>query len=182
MTVPAASSSSQDSPPSPPAPAAIYWQLLLVITLPFFLLDQLTKWAVLWKLGVDESHPVVPGFFYLVHWYNTGAAFSMFSNSNPFFMGLSAVAVVVLVVLAWRGMFRDRVSRLGWALLLAGVLGNLTDRIIHGHVVDFLLFDLHVRFANPWPAFNVADSCICVAAGLFLLQSFREGKQGTGSS
>src|SRR3989442_8800056 len=49
------------------------------------------------------------------------------------------------------------------ALLLAGVMGNLTDRLIHGHVTDFLLVNLHVRLADPWPAFNVADSCICIA-------------------
>jgi signal peptidase II len=72
--------------------------------------------------------------------------------------------------------FPDRWSRWGVALLLSGIFGNLTDRIVHGHVVDFLLFDLHVRFANPWPAFNVADSCICVAVALFLIGSFRAPK------
>jgi signal peptidase II len=66
------------------------------------------------------------------------------------------------------------VGRIGWALLLAGILGNLTDRLWHGSVVDFLLFDLHVPYAHPWPAFNVADSCIFVAAALFIWQSFRE--------
>ena len=60
------------------------------------------------------------------------------------------------------------------ALLLAGVMGNLTDRITHGHVIDFLLFDLHIPFAHPWPAFNVADSCICIAVGCFIFHSFRQ--------
>ena len=81
------------------------------------------------------------------------------------------------MILARRGLFRDRLSRLGWALLIAGILGNLTDRLWHGFVVDFLLFDLHIPFAHPWPAFNVADSCICVATGLFVIQSFREQKE-----
>jgi signal peptidase II len=57
------------------------------------------------------------------------------------------------------------------ALLLAGILGNLTDRLLHGHVIDFLLFNLHVRYADPWPAFNVADSCISIAVVLFIIQS-----------
>ncbi|MDQ6623651.1 MAG: signal peptidase II, partial [Verrucomicrobiota bacterium] len=60
---------------------------------------------------------------------------------------------------------------------LAGVLGNLTDRFLHGHVIDFLLFDLHVPFAHPWPAFNVADSCICVAVFCFIVQTLRQEKR-----
>ena len=154
--------------------------LLLAVTLPLYLLDQATKWTVLTNLELNTERTVIPGFFDLVHWRNFGAAFSMFSdqsgNSNTFFIALSCVALVVLAALAWRGKFADRSSRLGWALLLAGILGNLTDRILHGSVIDFLLFDLHVPFAHPWPAFNVADSCIFVAAGLFIWQSFREEK------
>ena len=155
---------------------------LLLFTLPLYLLDQATKWAVLRNIPLDSDSrlPVIPGFFDLVHWRNFGAAFSLFSdksaNSNGFFILLSCVALAVLAVLAWRGKFQDRTSRVGWALLLAGILGNLTDRVLHGSVVDFLLFDLHVPYANPWPAFNVADSCIFVAAGLFIWQSFREEK------
>ena len=148
--------------------------LFAAVTLPFYLLDQATKWAVLLRFELGDELPVIPGFFHLVHWRNTGAAFSFMSDSNGFFIGLSAVALVVLGVLARRGKFADTRSRIGWALLLSGILGNVTDRILHGSVVDFLLFDLHVRFANPWPAFNVADSCIFVAAGLFVWQSFRE--------
>ena len=157
--------------------------LLFFVTLPLYLLDQATKWAVLRCFEYGAELPVIPGFFHLVHWRNFGAAFSFMSDkdghSNAFFIGLSAVAILVLGVLAWRGKFADRLSRAGWALLLAGILGNLTDRIVHGSVVDFLLFDLHVRFAHPWPAFNVADACIFLAAGLFIWQSFREPKAAT---
>ena len=155
-------------------------RLLLLFTLPAYLLDQATKWAVLWHFEYGAEMPVIPGFFSLVHWRNTGAAFSFMSDSNGFFSGLSAVAVVVLAVLAWRGKFRDRVGGAAWALLLAGILGNLTDRLLHGSVVDFLLFDLHVPYANPWPAFNVADSCIFIAAALFIWQSFQEPNAGGG--
>jgi signal peptidase II len=154
------------------------WRWLALLTLPVYLLDQATKWAVLTRLEVDTaSVPVIPGFFTLVHWRNTGAAFSFMSDSNGFFIGLSAVALVVLGVLAWRGKFQGNLGRAGWALLLAGILGNLTDRLAHGSVVDFLLFDLHVPlgfFPNPWPAFNIADSSIFCAAALFLWQAFRE--------
>ena len=85
-------------------------------------------------------------------------------------------------------MFPGAVSRFALSLLLAGIFGNLTDRLfrasdtgklfegglLNGYVVDFLKFDLHVRFANPWPSFNVADSCVVVAAILLAIASFVE--------
>jgi signal peptidase II len=73
----------------------------------------------------------------------------------------------------------DRWRDISLALLLAGILGNLTDRLVYGHVIDFLLFNLHVRYADPWPAFNVADSCISIAVVLFIIHSFR-GQKSTG--
>ncbi len=152
-------------------------RLLLALSLPLYVIDQITKEIVLRTIAEHEAIPVIPGWFFLVQWHNTGAAFSLLSNNNLFFVALSAVAILVLAVLIWRGTFRDTPSRLGAALLAAGVLGNLTDRLRHGHVIDFLLVDLHVWPANPWPAFNVADACICTAAGLFLIHSLLEAKR-----
>ena len=161
-------------------------RLLLAIALPFFALDQLTKWWVVSHLELSHEWPpifpeahiaVIPGWFHLVFWANTGAAFSIGTGNNWFFVALSAVTLVGLLAFYLRGTFRDLLSRLGVALLVAGILGNLTDRLRFQHVVDFLLFDLHVRFANPWPAFNVADSCIFVATGCFLLASLRESRK-----
>ncbi len=150
-------------------------KFLLAVALPLYALDQATKWSVVKHFQLHEQRTVIPDFFDLVYFSNTGAAFSSFSGKNSFFIGLSAVALVGLVVFYLRGAFADRLSRWGVGLLLAGILGNLTDRIVHGHVVDFLLFDLHVRFANPWPAFNVADSCICTATGLFIIAALFDG-------
>ncbi len=149
---------------------------LLWLTLPLFLADQITKTIVVRTIPTDLSIEVVPRFFYLVHWHNTGAAFSMLSGKNGFFIGLSIVALILLAVFARRGAFADPWLKLGAAVLTAGVLGNLADRIVYGHVVDFLLFYLHVPFANPWPAFNVADMCICGAAAVFVIRSFFEPK------
>jgi len=125
---------------------------------------------------------VIANFFDLVYFANTGAAFSAFTGNNLFFIGLSAVALVAIVFFFRQGAFKDRPSRWAAALLTAGILGNLTDRLAHGHVVDFLLFDLHVRFAHPWPAFNVADSCICTATGLFILSALFERKPAPAES
>jgi signal peptidase II len=142
-----------------------------VITLLLYALDQLTKWLVLRRIELNDSHPVIRGFFDLVHVHNTGAAFGSFHNSNLLFTLLSFVTLCVLAVCAWRGLFYERWTRLGVALLSAGVLGNLTDRLLRHHVVDFL--DFYVG-DHHWPAFNVADSCICVAAAIFILSSLRE--------
>ncbi len=147
---------------------------LLLISLPLLVLDQLTKALVLARVPFGVEIPVVVGFFSLVHFHNTGAAFSMLTGKNEFFLALAGVALVVITVLACRGAFRDRLSKGAAALLAAGVAGNLIDRILHGHVIDFLLF--YLPLYGPWPAFNVADSCICVAAGMFLVSAFLDGK------
>jgi signal peptidase II len=140
----------------------------------FYALDQATKWLVIRSLPFEGERVVIPGFFTLVHWGNTGAAFSSFSEKNGMFIALSAVTLIVLAVFSIRGAFQHAATRLAVSLLSAGVLGNVTDRIRHHHVVDFLLFNLHVPFANPWPAFNVADSCICIAAGLLVVSAWFE--------
>lgn len=154
-------------------------KFLAAIALPAYALDQATKWAVLSASGHDThwQHSVIPGFFDLVYWRNTGAAFSIGDGNNGFFIGLSLVTLVGLLIAWVKNAFVDLPSRWAVALLIGGILGNVTDRIIHKHVVDFLLVDLHVRFANPWPAFNVADACICVAAGLFIIAGFRDARR-----
>ncbi len=147
-------------------------RLLFLLTLPLYALDQLTKHLVLRFIDPTEPRVLIPNFFALVHVTNSGAAFGSFANNNGFFIALSCVALVVVTVLLLRREFSDAWRRIALALLLAGILGNLTDRLLHGHVIDFLLFDLHIRFADPWPAFNVADSCICIAVLCFIVHSF----------
>lgn len=147
---------------------------LFGVLLPLYLLDQATKWLIVHTLDFEEERTVIPGFFDLVYWGNTGAAFSMMQGKSMFFIVLATATLLAMAFFAWRGALRDAWSRVAWCLLAAGIAGNLTDRLVHGHVVDFLLFNLHVRFANPWPAFNVADSCICVAAAMLIWQALRQ--------
>jgi len=148
------------------------------LLVPLYALDQLSKWWVSQRLPFGAEETIIPNFFTLVHWGNTGAAFSIMQGKGWFFIILASIAISVMLWMAWKGHIRDVLSKLAYSLLAAGILGNVTDRLLHGHVIDFLLFDLHVPFANPWPAFNVADSCICVAAGLLIWQSFQsENKQ-----
>ena len=150
-------------------------KLLFFITLPLYLLDQVTKWLVLRFISTDEFVPVIPGFFYLVQVHNTGAAFGMLKNNNLFFMILASVALLLVAIFARRGAFADAPSRIGAAFLVSGVIGNLTDRILHGYVVDFL--DVVLPWYGHWPAFNVADSAICAAAALFLISGSLTGGQ-----
>jgi signal peptidase II len=115
----------------------------------------------------------------LVNITNTGAAFGSFKNNNTFFIVISCLALLFVVTLLIRRRSWDVWRDVSLALLAAGVLGNLTDRILYGHVIDFLLFDFgsHVpSFLHPWPAFNVADSCICLAVVCFIIHSFRQQK------
>ena len=146
---------------------------ILLLTLPLYVLDQITKALVLQNITPEEPRIIVPDFFALVFVTNTGAAFGSFKDNNWFFMILSCIAIVVVLTLLFRKHERDAWRDLSLALLLSGVLGNLTDRILHGAVIDFLLFNLHVPFADPWPAFNVADACICIAVVFFMIHSFR---------
>src|SRR5438270_12716665 len=134
-------------------------KFIFFVSLPLYALDRLTKDWILHSIDSDQPRVVVPDFFHLVNITNNGAAFGSFKNNNSFFIGLSCVALLVALVLLighlhqtgesksllWtRDMWRD----LSLALLLAGVLGNLSDRLLYGHVIDFLLFDLHVPFAH----------------------------------
>lgn len=149
---------------------------LFAVVLPIYAFDQAAKWWIVKNFALLEQRTVIPDYFDLCYFTNTGAAFSIGSGNNFFFICLSVVVGAALLFFYARRAFPDALSRWGCALLLAGLLGNLTDRIIHGHVIDFLLVDLHIKYANPWPAFNVADSAICIAAGLFILSSFRSEK------
>jgi len=145
---------------------------ILFLSLPLYALDQLTKQWVLRSISPYDALVVVPDFFNMVNVTNTGAAFGSFRGNNTFFVVISVVALVVVTVLLVRPRRSDPWRDVSLALLLAGILGNLTDRLLYGHVIDFLLFNLHIRYADPWPAFNVADSCISIAVVLFIIHSF----------
>lgn len=156
-------------------------RLLLFLSLPLYILDQWSKHWIVQNIDRDtESWVVVDNFFTIHHVANTGIAFGQFNGgqySNYIFGGIALGALALITWLYRKGMFPGGLSRTAIALLASGVCGNFTDRILHGYVVDFLSFDLHVKFANPWPSFNVADSCVVVAAILLAIASFKEVPQ-----
>ena len=154
----------------------IEMRFIFFLSVPLYALDQWTKHLVLRFISPDEPRIIISNFFHLVNVTNTGAAFGSFRNNNTIFIAISSLAFFVVLVLLVRRRSRDVWRDVSLALLLAGILGNLTDRLLYGHVIDFLLFDLHVRFAHPWPAFNVADSCISIAVVCFIIDSFWQSK------
>jgi signal peptidase II len=151
-------------------------KLIFFLSLPLYALDQWTKQLVLRFISPDEPRVVISNFFTLVNVTNTGAAFGSFKGNNTFFIVISIIALLVVMFLLVKRRQIDLWRDVSLALLLAGILGNLTDRLLYGHVIDFLLFNLHVRYADPWPAFNVADSCISIAVVWFIIHSFRKRK------
>jgi signal peptidase II len=161
-------------------------KFLLLLSVPLIGLDQLTKWLIQRNIPYGNEVPIIPGFFSLVHVSNTGAAFSLLQGNNPFFIVLGTLALAVVVFLLIRNQWETEPSRqlqwttkISFALLAAGIVGNLIDRLVKGSVVDFLHF--YIR-EYAWPSFNVADSCICIAAGLLILSSFRKQRPVTENS
>ncbi|MGF6147416.1 Lipoprotein signal peptidase [Kingella potus] len=149
-----------------------YWLLSAAA----IVLDQITKYAVLARFEDFERLNLIPGFFDLTLVYNTGAAFSFLASAGGwqkyFFVALAAVICTWLVRAVKKGEFGAWGSW-GAAMVVGGALGNVIDRFIHGKVVDFLLF-----YGESWsyPAFNAADSFICVGAALIVIDSFKHKK------
>ena len=146
------------------------WQRWFVISALVIVLDQLTKYWVSQSLAPGASVPVTP-FFNLLLTYNTGAAFSFLSQASGwqrgFFIVIAALASLFIIYFIRRYHRESRFS-FGLSLILGGALGNLWDRIVLGHVVDFL--DFYIQ-AHHWPAFNVADSAITCGAALLIWDS-----------
>jgi signal peptidase II len=129
-------------------------------------------------LPLGAQVPVIKGFFNLVHIHNRGAAFGLLSNLSPhfawlFFIATTTLVLLVVGVLWWRLPDRDWPAALGYSFIMTGALGNLIDRVRLGEVIDFLDFYLG---RHHWPAFNVADSLVCLGAGVLIWVVLTEGK------
>jgi signal peptidase II len=148
-----------------------------VIALVVLVFDQITKWVVMNFLGFREEVVIVEGFFRLVHWENTGAAWSFFKGHNGL---LALVSTMALLVLLWSRHHFGAETMLGQValgLLFGGIMGNLTDRLLptRRHVIDFLYFYVNQRGGGEvgFPAFNLADSAICIGVSLLFLCSWQ---------
>ncbi|MFI3244142.1 MAG: signal peptidase II [Akkermansia sp.] len=184
-------------------------RIMLGSVIVLYILDQVTKWSIVFNYTepfqnyVMEKTPIIQGSelmnFSIIRIHNTGVAFG-FGNGTVWapivFLMVQVLALIGLIVLLRRGFFATRLLKIAWVCIMAGVLGNMTDRLLQGfflsgaeqlsfltnlsrgYVVDFLDFSFPwiqtAAFPNGyhWPAFNVADSCVCIAAALFFIASF----------
>ncbi len=164
-----------------PQPSGLrrFWayRKLLLIAFIVLITDQISKQAIVASLpyptyGAEHGAiTVIRSFFYIVHVGNTGAAWSMFSGQS---LLLAIFALVTLIaIFLWRralGLQESR-NQVCFGLLCGGIVGNVIDRLLYGHVIDFI--DLHFG-SYAYPSFNIADSGICIGVVLYLWQSFRE--------
>jgi signal peptidase II len=162
------------APTGPATPPSV--RLLAIAPLAIVAVDQVTKLWVTGRMDLFESWAVLPGFFSITYVRNPGAAFGLFADMGDLtrmaiLVGVSLVAVGLLTAFFLRSPHADRVSRVAAVLVMGGAVGNLIDRIRFGEVIDFL--DLYLGRYH-WPAFNVADSCITVGIGLFIVGAWRE--------
>jgi len=162
-------------PPRTRAQRIRAYRWLLALAGSVFLLDQATKAWICTLLPYPTYGPpgqieVIDGFFNIVHVGNTGAAWSLFSGRSTFLALLAAATL--LAIFAWRRQLGLQLwsVQISFGLLCGGIVGNLADRLVHGHVIDFL--DFHFG-SYVFPTFNLADSCICVGVGIYLLHSLR---------
>ena len=156
--------------------ASLWWRWLALALL-VLLLDQLSKLLMVGWLSLGQAHAVT-GFFNLVMVHNSGAAFSFLAGAGGwqrwFFTGFDLVASSVMIWLLRRHA-GQRLFSLALALLLGGAVGNIIDRLVHGHVIDFL--DVHWAGWH-FPAFNLADSAITLGAALLILDELRRVRSG----
>jgi len=143
------------------------YALFAAISTTGIIIDQITKVYIDRSMQLFDSITIIENFFHITYVRNKGAAFSFLSNASwrlPFFITVSIIAALVILI-AFRKLRDDqRLAQISLAMIFSGAVGNLIDRIRLGEVIDFL--DAH-WYRHHWPAFNVADSLICV--GVFLL-------------
>ena len=148
-----------------------YW-VLLIFCIGILLLDQWTKSLVVQKLPLYQRVNVIQGFFDLTHVRNTGGAFGILGGERGglgsiLFVVVSLMAIGAIVFLFLKIKEDEKTLAFSFSLILSGAVGNLIDRLRYGEVVDFLDFYFS---SYHWPAFNVADSAICIGIGLMALE------------
>lgn len=151
--------------------------ILLTLTPAVLVIDQLTKVYIDRTMKLYQSFPVIDGLFNITYLRNKGAAFSFLANASwrlPFFILVSLIAVVAIMIAFNKLRDDQRFAAFSLTLIFSGAIGNLIDRVRLGEVIDFL--DVYWK-SHHWPAFNVADSAICVGVALLALDMMLEERR-----
>ncbi len=157
---------------------------ILSIGFAILAIDQFTKILIQRFMLLGEERVIIDGFFRLVHWGNTGAAWSMFKGNNTILTIVAVVAVIALFLNRHHFEVHRPLGQIAMGLMLGGIIGNLIDRFRMNHVIDFLYFYTYQRGGGEigFPAFNVADSAICTGVGFLLILSWRNQPEETPES
>ncbi len=152
-----------------------YWVVIILTVV----LDQVSKMWIVNNFELFQSKVIIPDFFNLTYVTNTGAAFSLLADVDSpwrhyFFLVVGIVALIILSVIWYRQRKASAYYTVSLALIAGGAAGNLIDRVRFGAVVDFI--DIYIS-SYHWPAFNVADSAICIGVAMYLVFSFIEDNQ-----
>jgi signal peptidase II len=153
------------------------YTLFVIITIAGLLLDQATKLYIDRSMQLFDSITLIENFFNITYVRNKGAAFSFLSDASwrlPFFIVISLVASIAILVAFHKLRNDQKLAHVSLAMIFSGAVGNLIDRVRLGEVIDFL--DVHWN-RHHWPAFNVADSLICVGVFLLALDMLLEEKR-----
>ncbi len=156
---------------------AIKYRILLIVTFLVLILDQVTKLYVDRVMDLYQSIKVIENFFDITYLRNKGAAFSFLANFSyrlPFFIMVTLIAVGVILTLYRKLRPEQNLAAVSLALILGGAIGNLIDRVRIGEVIDFIYVHWYEHY---WPAFNVADSAICVGVFLIAIDMIREERR-----
>ncbi len=143
--------------------------LPLCIALSIACSDQFSKYLVCKHFDLHDYIAIIPGLFDLRYIRNTGAAWGMFAGGHIWLALLSVVMLVVLVIFRKSFLSDSSIDRICLGLISGGIIGNLIDRVRLQYVVDFLDFSWH---GHHFPAFNIADSAICVGVFLYIISQF----------
>ena len=142
---------------------------VFILATAFLLIDQFSKVLVLDYLTPGKAIPIIPHALYFTRVHNTGVAFGLFRENNLLSILLVIFGCLLLFLLLYNTKVDGTIQKIACALIIAGALGNIIDRIRFGAVIDFI----DVQF---WPVFNIADMCISIAAGLFVIALLKKRK------
>ncbi|MCL2760334.1 MAG: signal peptidase II [Desulfuromonadales bacterium] len=151
--------------------------ILLVTSLVVLLVDQITKIYVHSSMELYNSIPVIGGLFNITYMRNRGAAFSFMAGFNyrtPLLITVSVIAIIAILIVLSKLRNDQKLAAFSFSLIMSGAMGNLIDRVRLGEVIDFL--DVQWK-GHHWPAFNIADSAICIGVALLIIDMFLESSK-----
>lgn len=148
--------------------------MIIILSIIFIVIDQLSKLIVINNLSNNKSIEVIKSFFYLTYTNNKGAAFSILTGKRILLILVALIIIGVLIYYIRRNKIEEKINKIALSLIIGGSIGNLIDRLVRGAVIDFLDFKI---FGYNYPIFNLADTFIVIGVFLLIIEMFRKEKK-----